>query len=101
MAYDEALSRLTELKTTSDESKKQDMVKSAYTEASKSVAPGGQNYTQYKKLQEKDPEAAKKFVTDLATQYYQGMQAAVNSVMNAPAAPTGGKVDANNPLLKG
>jgi hypothetical protein len=85
MTMEQAISRATELMTTSDESKQADLVKSAYTEAAKSIAPGGANYKKYKELQEKDPEAAKQFVTDLAKRQYQGMREAMSTITGAPA----------------
>jgi hypothetical protein len=85
MTMEQAISRATELMTTSDESKQADLIKSAYTEASKSIAPGGANYKKYKELQEKDPEAAKQFVTELAQRQYQGMRNAMSTITGAPA----------------
>jgi hypothetical protein len=92
MSIEQAISRATELMTTSDESKQADLVKSAYTEAAKSIAPGGANYKKYKELQEKDPEAAKQFVTDLAKRQYQGMRDAMSTITGAP---TGSNVQLN------
>jgi hypothetical protein len=92
MTKEQAISRATELMTTSDESKQADLVKAAYTEAAKSIAPGGANYNAYKELQKKDPEAAKKFVTELAQRQYQGMRDAMSTITGAP---TGSNVQLN------
>jgi hypothetical protein len=100
MTKEQAISRATELMTTSDESKQADLVKAAYTEAAKSIAPGGANYNAYKELQKKDPEAAKKFVTELAQRQYQGMRDAMSTITGAKPG-SDGKIDASNPLLKG
>jgi hypothetical protein len=95
MTKEQAISRATELMTTSDESKQADLVKAAYTEAAKSIAPGGANYNAYKELQKKDPEAAKKFVTELAQRQYQGMRDAMSTITGGGGGGSGKVIDFN------
>jgi hypothetical protein len=73
--------------------------KEAYKTAAASVAPGGANSRQYKKLMKEDPSGAtaKQFVTDLAQEQIRGMKAAMG-MGGSKGAP--GNIDTSNPLLK-
>lgn len=102
MTFEQAINKASAAMTTSDEARMAGLAEKAMTAYQTALAPGGAAYGQYQKiLKDQGPEAAKQFANELYTTYLDRYKQAASSLQPGGAAPTSGKVDTNNPLLKG